>query len=423
MYALCDVNSMYASCEKVFDASIRKRPVVVLTNNDGCICAACGIAKKMGIGKKFVPFFEVREQLEAANAVIRSSNYELYASLSDDLMAVCARFAPHQHVYSIDECFLFYGKASCYIPPQGWQQHAVNIRRTVWRETRLPIGVGIGPTPTLAKAANHAAKLTDGFNGVAVIDSNAVRKRILAKMKVGDVWGIGRKLENRLNDLGIINALQLANAKPGFIRKQFSILVENTVLELNGIVKLNWDDVRAPKKEIYSTRSFGQRIIDKEQLKFALATHAEIAAAKLRKQNSQAKAMTIFAASSPHDPNGYYRQSVFHHFDTPTCDSRLFLSACTSALSALYKEGVRFYRCGVGLLDISDKSNVQYDLFSHAIADPKLMQCMDSINRKYGRDTLHLAGKGIDQKFAMRREYLSPQYTTNLKDIPKIYCI
>jgi DNA polymerase V len=154
-----------------------------------------------------------------------------------------------------------------------------------------------------------------------------------------------------------------------------------------------------------------------------LCTHAEIAAVKLRKQNSMAKAMTIFAASSPHDPNGYYRKSVFHHFDTPTNDSRLFLNACTIALEALYKKGVRFYRCGVGLLDISDKSNVQFDLFSTAVTDPKLMLCMDAINQKYGRDTLHLAGKGTDQKFAMRREYLSPQYTTRLKDVPRIYCI
>ncbi|MEH6580143.1 MAG: Y-family DNA polymerase, partial [Amphritea sp.] len=292
MYALCDVNSMYASCEKVFDPSIRKRPVVVLTNNDGCICAACGIAKRMGIGKKFVPFFQVREDLERAGAVIRSSNYELYADLSSKLMDTCARFAPHSHVYSIDECFLYYGKHSSYSPPEGWEAHAKDIRRTVWREVRLPIGVGIGPTPTLAKAANHASKRIDGFLGVAVIENETIRRNILSQMDVTDVWGIGRRLGAKLNDLGIKSALQLANAKPGWIRKQFSILVESTVYELNGEVKLNWDEVRAPKKEIYSTRSFGQRITERDQLKFALATHAEIAAAKLRKQGSMANAIT-----------------------------------------------------------------------------------------------------------------------------------
>ncbi len=135
---------MYASCEKVFDLSIRQRPVVVLNNNDGCICAACGIAKKMGVGKKFVPYFQVKDVLEKAGAVVRSSNYELYAELSSRLMETCARFAPHSHIYSIDECFLFYGKHSPYIPPEGWHQHATDIRRNVWRETRLPIGVGMG---------------------------------------------------------------------------------------------------------------------------------------------------------------------------------------------------------------------------------------------------------------------------------------
>ena len=157
MYALCDVNSMYASCEKVFDASIRKRPVVVLTNNDGCICAACGIAKSLGLGKKFIPYFQVKDQLAEAGVVVRSSNYELYAELSQKLMDTCSKFAPHSHVYSIDEIFLYYGKHSPYIPPEGWLQHAKNIRRKVWRDVRLPIGVGIGPTPTLSKAANHAA--------------------------------------------------------------------------------------------------------------------------------------------------------------------------------------------------------------------------------------------------------------------------
>ncbi|OUS36656.1 DNA polymerase V subunit UmuC ['Osedax' symbiont bacterium Rs2_46_30_T18] len=423
MYALCDVNSMYASCEKVFDPSIRNRPVVVLTNNDGCICAACNIAKQMGVGKKFVPFFEVREQLEAVNAVIRSSNYELYAELSDRMMTICSRFAPHIHIYSIDECFLYYGLHSTYVPPEGWQQHASNIRRAVWRGVRLPIGVGIGATPTLAKAANHAAKKIAGYRGVAVIDNEGTRKSILAKMAVTDVWGIGRRIGVRLNDLGIMNALQLANAKPGIIRKQFSVLVESTVYELNGVVKLNWDEVRAPKKEIYSTRSFGQRIMDPQQLKFALATHAEIAAAKLRKQDSTAKAMTIFAASSPHDVDDYYKRSVFHKFEVPTSDSRLFVAACSEALSSIYRKGVRFYRCGVGLLDIADNKSVQFDLFNPSRDDPKLMQCLDLINSKYGRGTLHLAGQGIEQKFAMRREYLSPQYTTRWSDIPRIKCV
>ena len=423
MYALCDVNSMYASCEKVFDPSIRNRPVVVLTNNDGQICAACGIAKKMGIGKKFVPFFQVRYELEKAGAVIRSSNYELYAALSQKLMDTCAQFSPHSHIYSIDECFLFYGKHSSYVPPEGWAQHAHNIRRTVWREVRLPIGVGIGQTPTLAKAANHAAKRIKGYNGTAVIDDNRTREHILANMSITDVWGIGRRIGARLNAQGITTALQLANQPPRLIRKQFSVLVESTVHELNGRVMLNWDEVRAPKKEIYSSRSFGQRITEALQLRYALAGHVEIASAKLRKQGGLAASMTIFATSSPHDSNEYYRKAVFHRFVVPTADSRLIMAACTQAIDTIFKEGIRFYRCGVGLLDLCDANNYQFDLFAQTADDPNFMKIMDSINQKYGRGTVYVASRGVEHKFAMRREFLSPQYLTRWADLPRAYCI
>ncbi|MEP4892445.1 MAG: Y-family DNA polymerase [Aliiglaciecola sp.] len=421
MYALCDVNGMYASCEKVFDPSIRKKPVVVLTNNDGCICAACGIAKKLGVGKKFVPYFQVKNELAKAGVVIRSSNYELYADLSQRMMDTCSRFAPEIHIYSIDECFLHYGKNNTSSSAE-WSELARLIRKTVWREVRLPIGVGMGKTPTLAKAANHAAKKLDGFNGVAVIDTEASRKHVLSQMAVTDIWGIGRRLGKRLNFMGINTALDLASQNPTKIRKDFSILVESTVRELNGEVRHNWDDVRAAKKEIFSTRSFGQRITDINQLQFALATHAEIVSAKLRKQKSLTKAMTVFATSSPHDNEGYVSKSYFHQFTVPTNDTRNIIASAIQSIPKLFVKGVRYYKCGVGLMDFHKESLFQYDLFNHSTDNTKLMSCMDSINARFGRSTLHLAAKGFDNKFAMRREFLSPQYTTRWGDIPKIIC-
>jgi len=421
MYALCDANSMYASCEKVFDPSIRRKPVVVLTNNDGCICAACGIAKRLGIGKKFVPYFQVKKKLEAAGAVIRSSNYELYADLSRRMMDTCARFAPEITVYSIDECFLYYGKDYS-APPQGWDVLATAIRKTVWREVRLPIGIGIGATPTLAKAANHASKRITGFNGVAVIDNEITRKCILSQMNVTDVWGIGSRLGRRMNIMGIKTAWDLAEQNPTKIRKDFSILVEGTVRELNGEVRHSWDSVRAAKKEIYSTRSFGQRITDMAELRFALASHAEIVATKLRKQKSLTSAMSVFATSSPHDSEGYFSESYFHHFTMPTNDTRHIVSVTQQAICKLFKTGVRYYRCGVGLMDLRGEALMQFDLFNQSTDSPQLMSCMDSINARFGRSTVHLAAKGFEQKFAMRREFLSPQYTTKWSDIPKITC-
>ena len=421
MYALCDVNSMYASCEKVFDPSIRKKPVVVLTNNDGCICAACGIAKKMGIGKKFVPYFQVKNELEAAGAVIRSSNYELYADLSQRMMDTCARFAPEINVYSIDECFLYYGKDKS-APQEGWENLATTIRKTVWREVRLPICVGVGETPTLAKAANHAAKKIKSFSGVAVIDNDVKRRYILSQMAVTDVWGIGSRLGKRLNFLGVRTALDLANKNPTQIRKDFSILVENTVRELNGEVRNSWDDVRSSKKEIYSTRSFGERITDRAQLRSAFVSHAEVVAVKLRKQKSLASCMTLFASSSPHDQAGYFRKSYFHRFTVPTNDTRNIIRATEDALPQLFQAGIPYYRCGVGLVDLHREQLFQFDLFNASNDDPELMSCIDSINARFGRSTVQFAAKGFEHKFAMRRAFLSPQYTTRWCDIPKIIC-
>jgi DNA polymerase V len=420
MYALCDVNAMYASCEKVFDPSIRNKPVIVLTNNDGCICAACGIAKRMGIGKKFVPYFQVKDELAAAGAIIRSSNYELYADLSQRMMDTCARFAPHFHIYSIDECFLYYGVN--YVPPEGWRAHATLMRRTVWKEVRLPIGVGIGRTPTLAKAANHASKRIEGYRGVAVIDNEKTRQHILKHMDVTDVWGIGRRLGKRLNDIGIESAWQLSKAKPGFMRKAFSVLVENTVHELNGTPKLNWDDVRAPKQQIFSTRSFGQRVTDKPELRQAIISHVTIAASKLRRQKSLVKTLQVFASNSPHDTDAFYRQSILHAFAAPTSDTSIIAKAASHVVDTIFRKDVRFYKCGVGLIELVDAKHYQQDMFNVLHDKKDLMHCIDSINYRYGRNTIHVAAQGVTQKFAMRREFLSPQYTTRLTDIPTIFC-
>lgn len=331
----------------------------------------------------------------------------------------CSTFAPNCHIYSIDECFLSF---EGWVPPQGWFEYGRYMRRTIWQEVRLPIGVGVGPTPTLAKVANHAAKRLPGFRGVAVIDSEQERRRILQQMELEDVWGIGRRIAKRLRDIGIENAWQLACAKPGWIRRQFSIAVESTVYELNGTRKISWDEVRAPKKEIFSTRSFGQRITCKEQLLQALIVHAGIASTKLRKQNSLASAMLIFASNSPHDAQPFHRGSLTYHFASPTQDSRLIAQACRSVIDRIYRKHVRFYRCGIGLMDLQRADQYQPDLFQRDCDKRELMSCLDAVNQRYGRDTMFLASQGIEKKFQMRREFLSPRYTTKVSDFPKVRC-
>jgi len=418
MYALIDASGMYASCEKIFDPTIRKRPVVVLSNNDGCIVATCPIAKKMGI-PKFGPYFKIKDQLDRAGVIARSSNYELYADISSRMMELCASFAPEQHIYSIDECFLRFDH---YIPPEGWYELGMKIRRKVWKEVRLPVGVGFGPTPTLAKAANHASKKLPGFSGVAVIDNDQIRQHILQQMEIRDVWGVGRRISERLNLLGIKTAWQLAQTKPALMKKHFSILIANTAEELNGLIRISWDDVRSPKKQIYSTRSFGQRITGLTDLKQALATHATIAAQKLRAQESATSNIIVFAHNSIHDKEDFLKRSAYHQFATPTCDTAVIVKVTSQLAEQIYQAGIRYYKAGIGLLEISTATPYQPDIFTPSADQPELMRCLDQINSKYGRDTLHLARQGIQQNFKMKRELLSPRYTTRIDDIPVIGC-
>lgn len=418
MYSLCDVNACYVSCERAWQPSLREKPSVVLSNNDGALVAVCRQVKEAGV-PKFAPYFKVKDQLDAIGAQVRSSNYELYADMSMRMMNTLRDFAPNFHAYSIDEAFLHY---QGYVPPEGWFEHARKVRRKVWDEVRLPIGVGIGPTPTLAKAANHAAKRIAGYRGIAVIEDDDTRRYILSKMSVSDVWGIGSRLTKRLNAIGISDALTLSVQSPSMIRKMFSRPVEDTVRELAGEVRLSWDEVRAPKKEIFSTRSMGTRIEDFNTLREALCSHAEIVSAKLRRQHSVASGMVIFASNSPYDKDQYFRRSTFYQFTIPTCDTRKMCNAITESMSEIYRSGVRYYRCGIGLVGINTSQVRQADMFQPETDNLALMSTMDRINAKYGRGTVHLAAKGFDQKFAMRREFLSPQFTTRWSDIPRIIC-
>lgn len=418
MYALVDAVAFYASAEKVFDPSIRFKPVVVLTNNDGCICAVCPIARKLNI-PKFQPYFKIKHFLKQHNVVVRSSNYELYADLSERMMTVINRFCDNHYVYSIDESFLRFTGFSKII--DDWTGYGSTIRQAVWRETGLPVGVGFGPTPTLAKAANHAAKKLSGFNGIAVIDDEKSRKNILMKMDVTDVWGIGSRLGKQLKFMGIKSALDLAKQNPKKMRKMFSVVVERTVSELNGIPCLSWDEVKQNKKEIFSTRSFGERVSDINTLKSALVTHAAIVGRKLRRQHSLAKRIVIFAASSPHE-DSYYKKSLLYDFPIATSDTSVIAKAVSDVINDIFKVRTRFYRCGIGVIELESELFQQADMFSVSEDKPKLMQCLDSVNKRYGVGALSLGSEKLTQTWNMKRAFLSPHYTTRWSDIPIIKC-
>lgn len=418
MFALVDAVSFYASAEKVFDPTIRNRPVVVLTNNDGCICAVCPIAKKLNI-PKFEPYFKVKELLEKHNVIVRSSNYELYADLSARMMNEISRFSDNQYIYSIDESFLNFNGFNNLI--NNWHEYGHTIRKAVWRKTKIPVGVGFGPTATLAKAANHAAKKLPGFDGVAVINNEASRKHILKLMAVEDVWGVGRRISKKLKLMNIHSALDLANQPAKLMRKQFSVVLERTINELNGTSCLSWDDVKQKKKEVYSTRSFGERISDAHSLRAAFAAHCNIVARKLRKQDSLAKRIVIFAHSSPFEEH-YYKRTFIYEFPVASNDVTVFANAVKKIFLKIYSPNVRFQKCGIGAIELEDEMYRQGDLFNHSQDKPELMQCLDTINQRFGNDALKLASEKQSAFWHMRRAFLSPKYTTRWSDIPKIKC-
>ncbi|MCU8005267.1 Y-family DNA polymerase [Shewanella sp. SM96] len=415
MYGLIDANSFYVSCEMVFRPDLRGLPAIVLSNNDGCCVAINRAAKSVGV-KKFAPYFEQQHLCRRHNVQVFSSNYALYADLSAKMMQVIGRFAPEQYVYSIDESFVSFQHCAA-IPDLN--AHCTLLRRAVWRECRLPVCVGVGETLTLAKLANHAAKQLAQYKGVCVIDNDAQRIEILKSMPVDEVWGIGRKLTVKLGLLGVHTAYDLAQLAPKVARQHFSIDVERTVRELNGQICKTWDVTKADKQQIFSTRSLGERICTREHLHQALAKHAAIAGAKVREQGSLCKTMVVFDANSTHDPQPMYFKRLVQ-FTCATDDSRELCAAVSRELSNLYRPGVRYYRIGVGLIDLCPKTSVQYDLFNAPKSDPNLMKIFDSLNNRYGRDVLYIAAQGSDQHWTMRREFLSPQYTTRWSDIPTV---
>jgi DNA polymerase V len=417
MFALVDANSFYCSAEQVFRPEWRGKPIIVLSNNDGCIVAANKQAIALGI-KKFQPYFKTKLLCEKMGIIVCSSNYELYADLSSKMMQVIGRFAPLQHVYSIDESFLDFRHCRsipCLV------QHGHKIRKAVWKETRLPVCVGLGPTLTLAKLANHVAKKWPEYQGVCLLDNPQIREQLFKQLPPGDVWGIGRRTSKKLLEKGINSVSKLVRLNTHEIRQSFNVEVLRTIKELNGEKCKAWDETRADKQQIFSTRSVGQRIIEITTLQQALAKHTAIAAVKARQQGSLCGTLMAFAANSPFDkqPRGF---KIIKHFTQPTNNTSDLLKAINENIDSLFQTGIQYYKVGVGLLNLSSEQHQQFELFSEPKSDDRVMKVLDNINQKYGTDTVLLASQGIDEKWAMRRQFLTPQYTTNWLDIPKVHC-
>lgn len=419
MFALCDVNSFYASCETVFRPDLRGRPVAVLSNNDGCVIARSAEAKALGI-KMGDPFFKQRELFRRHGVVCFSSNYELYADMSNRVMSTLEELSPRCEIYSIDEAFCdLTGVRNC----RDLTEFGREIRATVLQRTHLTVGVGIAQTKTLAKLANHAAKKWQRQTGGVVDLSNIDKQRkLMAALPVDEVWGVGRRIAKKLDAMGIKTVLQLCETDIRFIRKHFNVVLERTVRELRGEPCLELEEFAPTKQEIVCSRSFGERITDYGEMRQAICSYAARAAEKLRGEHQYCRHISVFVKTSPFATNEpYYGNGASTKLMTPTQDSRDIINAAVRCLDGIWRDGFRFMKAGVMLGDFFSHGVAQLNLFDDAAPrrnSAELMRVLDHLNAKDGRGTLYFAGQGIQQQWGMKREMLSPRYTTRLSDLP-----
>ncbi|HAX8459933.1 TPA: translesion error-prone DNA polymerase V subunit UmuC [Escherichia coli] len=422
MFALVDVNSFYASCETVFRPDLRGKPVVVLSNNDGCIIARSSAAKSLGL-KMGDPWFKVGREAERKGVVAFSSNYSLYADMSDRVMTILQLLTPRVEIYSIDEAFCDLTGMRNLLSLEVFGHQ---IRDQIKRRTHLTVGVGIGPTKTLAKLAQYASKRWPATRGVVDLSDRQRQRKLMALVPVEEVWGIGRRLGKKLQFMGINNALQLAELSPSFIRKQFSVVVERTVRELNGTPCLGLEEFTAPKEQIICSRSFGEKPSDEISLHQAICAHAERAAEKLRAEHQFCKRVAVFISTSPFSENEvFYKNQAVTELAVPAQDSRDIINAAIKAFDTIFVPGHRYHRAGVMLTDFRSAAVSQLTLFDdfqpHRNSE-ELMTLIDSINHS-GKGSVWFAGQGMKDAsmgWKMRRERLSPAFTTKLSDIIKV---
>lgn len=415
MLALVDCNSCYASCHQIFRPDLRGRPVVVLSNNDGCIVARSKEAKALGI-PDLQPFFKIESLLAQHQVTVFSSNYALYGDISNRVMKTLRGFSPEIEVYSIDEMFLNLKGISGDLNYYGHE-----MKTTLWQHIRMPVGVGIASTKTLAKLANRAAKKIPKCQGVCVLDSEIKRHWLMKHTPLTGLWGIARRTAKRLESLGIHSAYDLARADAKYVRRHTSVNVERTIEELNGIACFDLETQPPDKQRIYCTRSFGDKPESIEPILEAIALYCARACEKLRAQNHWARAVHVFMHTSPYESN-YYSNSMVVQLPYASDNTGLITQYARQAAKRIYQSGHRYLKAGIGLLDLVSRDHAQFDLFQchQPERSDQLMQALDQVNSKYGRGTLHLCAEGIHKKWAMRQNFKSPAYTTRWSDIPQV---
>lgn len=415
MFALVDCNNFYTSCERLFRPDLRNKPIIVLSNNDGCVVARSAEAKALGI-KMGVPVYQVQNLVKRYQVQVFSSNYELYGDISSRVMYTLANIVPDIEVYSIDEAFLYLG---------GYAAHDLSkigqkIRSTIKQHIGIPVCVGIAPSKTLAKLANHAAKQYPATGGVVDLSDPARQRRLLKIMPVSEVWGVGKKLTVKLNALGITTALDLAMQDKQYIRKRFSLVLERIVRELNGESCLALGEIPQAKQQIICSRSFADRVTTHTRLQQLVSGYISKAAEKLRKEQQYCRHITVFIRTGMFNTTEkQYRNSASILLPYATDDTRDLLQTGIKLLDSIWRDGYRYAKAGVILNEFTPVKAYQPDLFinSKSVAKNKaLMQVIDSLNQK-ASNQVYFASQFNSNPFVMKQDRVSPKYTTKWRDL------
>jgi len=418
MTALLDCNNFFTSCERVFDDRLEGKPVIVLSNNDGCAIARSNEAKALGI-KMGANFFEIEDLVKQHDVQVFSTNFTLYADMSMRVKGLLSNYSPDIEDYSIDESFISFNGFENY----NLKEYCTTIAQTIKQGTGIPVSIGVASTKTLAKVANKYAKKYPAYKSVCVIDTEEKRLKALQKFPIGDVWGIGYRHTKRLTDTGVKTAYDFTQLPKAWVRNKMTVTGERTWSELHGVPCIEMETAPPAKQTIMVSRSFGKMIEDYDIISEAVSTYTAMAAAKLRKQKSCAKSVLVFIDTNPYRNDlAQYSQHIVITLPVATSSTQELLFYVHDGLKKIFRPKFLYKKAGVMLMDISSDDAVQGSLFDRVDRKKhqRLMTVLDTVNNRYGRNTLKFGCMGDGKAWKIKQERLSPCYTTRISDFPKI---
>ena len=417
LFALVDCNNFYVSCERVFDPYLINKPVVVLSNNDGCIIARSNEAKALNIPMG-APFHIYRDFINAHKVKVYSSNYPLYGDMSNRVMTSLFEFNSNLEVYSIDEAFLKFNQTT-----RGDIGYDIlKIKESIFKWTGIPVSIGLGPTKTLAKIANTLAK-KNNHHGIFDLSSEVKQEEVLKSINIENIWGISKRWGSKLRMIGIGNALQLRDSSPRRIRQYLGVVVERIVYELQGVICLDINEI-LPKKNIMCSRSFGNVISDKSSIKKFIAEYTIRACEKMRGQSTRTQSIYIFLQTNKFNKGKQYNKGIVIGLNTPCSDTAQIIKLSTTAVDMIYRSGYLYQKAGIMLLDLIPENINQYDFFENTnyTSSDNRMQVIDSLNKKFGAGTIANGSIRLknNEKWTSKKFYLSPRYTTQWDELPHV---